>query len=84
MKNIIIPAIAITVAFTACNSNNEKKQDTKPKQENTPAEQVYACPMHPEVTGKKGDKCPKCGMELSVPVSKPSSSTHSDTRASIV
>jgi hypothetical protein len=24
----------------------------------------YACPMHPEITGKKGDKCPKCGMEL--------------------
>jgi hypothetical protein len=23
---------------------------------------VYACPMHPEVKGKKGDKCPKCGM----------------------
>ncbi|MBI2794503.1 MAG: hypothetical protein HYX66_07640 [Ignavibacteria bacterium] len=23
---------------------------------------VYACPMHPEEKGKKGDKCPKCGM----------------------
>ncbi|QSX29954.1 heavy metal-binding domain-containing protein [Shewanella cyperi] len=27
-------------------------------------EQVYACPMHPEVTGKAGDTCPKCGMNL--------------------
>ncbi len=27
-------------------------------------EQVYSCPMHPEITGNKGDKCPKCGMEL--------------------
>ncbi|MEO7990401.1 MAG: heavy metal-binding domain-containing protein [Chryseolinea sp.] len=25
---------------------------------------VYACSMHPEVTGKKGDKCSKCGMAL--------------------
>ncbi|SHG23535.1 hypothetical protein SAMN05444396_106159 [Flavobacterium segetis] len=24
----------------------------------------YSCPMHPEVIGSKGDKCPKCGMEL--------------------
>lgn len=25
---------------------------------------AYACPMHPEVTGKEGDKCSKCGMKL--------------------
>lgn len=25
---------------------------------------VYACPMHPEVTGKEGDECSKCGMKL--------------------
>jgi Heavy metal binding domain len=24
----------------------------------------YACPMHPEVTGKEGDNCPKCQMKL--------------------
>ncbi|HYH14993.1 MAG TPA: heavy metal-binding domain-containing protein [Flavisolibacter sp.] len=27
-------------------------------------EHSYTCPMHPEVTGKAGDKCPKCGMAL--------------------
>lgn len=27
-------------------------------------EHVYACPMHPEVTGKEGDSCSKCGMKL--------------------
>lgn len=32
--------------------------------EHTDKESVYACPMHPEVTGKHGDKCPKCGMDL--------------------
>ena len=30
---------------------------------------AYACPMHPEVTGNKGGKCPKCGMALT-PVNK--------------
>lgn len=30
---------------------------------------AYACPMHPEVTGKEGDKCSKCGMKLE-PVKK--------------
>lgn len=24
----------------------------------------YICPMHPEVLGSKGDKCPKCKMDL--------------------
>jgi FtsP/CotA-like multicopper oxidase with cupredoxin domain len=27
-------------------------------------EVVYVCPMHPEVTGDKPDRCPKCGMKL--------------------
>ena len=28
------------------------------------AEVVYVCPMHPEVTSDKPDRCPKCGMKL--------------------
>lgn len=31
-------------------------------------EELYACPMHPEVKGKKGEKCSKCGMDLTEPV----------------
>lgn len=31
---------------------------------------MYACPMHPEVMGKKGDKCIKCGMKLTEDVKK--------------
>ncbi len=33
-------------------------------EKNKPAEQVYICPMHPHIHGKKGDKCPICGMDL--------------------
>lgn len=29
---------------------------------------MYSCPMHPEVQGKSTDKCPKCGMDLTVEV----------------
>ncbi|CAM4087436.1 heavy metal-binding domain-containing protein [Flavobacterium weaverense] len=35
--------------------NSDKKMDTNIS---------YSCPMHPEVIGSKGDKCPKCGMDL--------------------
>lgn len=34
------------------------------------AEQLYACSMHPEVQGKKDEKCSKCGMALTEPVTK--------------
>lgn len=30
----------------------------------TAGEQVYDCPMHPEVVGDKPGSCPKCGMDL--------------------
>lgn len=31
-------------------------------------EKMYACPMHPEIIGKKNEKCSICGMELTQPV----------------
>lgn len=31
-------------------------------------DEIYACPMHPEVQGKLNDKCYKCGMKLTEPV----------------
>jgi len=29
-----------------------------------PAEELYICPMHPHIHGKRGDRCPICGMDL--------------------
>ena len=79
MKNVIL-AFAIVVTVIACNANTDKSKETKTEKESMPAAQMYACSMHPEVTGNKGDKCPKCGMGLSVPVKNAGSSTgNSDT-----
>jgi hypothetical protein len=69
MKNIIISTAVAVIAFTACNNSNNKSADvTNTKNDSAAAksvtDQLYACSMHPEITGKKGDKCSKCGMEL--------------------
>ena len=69
MKNIITSLALIAITFTACNSGNNKSTDVQTTNKDsvtstTNAGQVYACPMHPEITGKKGEACSKCGMEL--------------------
>lgn len=76
MKNVILYALASAFVFIACNSNTDKTKETKEKETKTETvrpgpEQMYACSMHPEVTGKKAEKCHKCGMELTVPVKNP-------------
>ena len=80
MKNVILSALAMAFVFVACNSNSEKTKEatsketttidttTKPAIMTPVAEQLYACSMHPEVIGKKDEKCSKCGMKLTVPV----------------
>ena len=44
----------------------EAAKATKPTNAPGPAEAsaLYVCPMHPEVTSDKPEKCPKCGMTL--------------------
>jgi hypothetical protein len=39
---------------------------------------VYACPMHPDITGEEGARCPKCKMKL-MPV--PAARTPTDSHA---
>lgn len=36
---------------------------------------THACPMNPAITGKKGDTCPKCGMNLE-PIQQAKADTH--------
>ncbi len=39
---------------------------------------IYACPMHPEITGNKGDNCSICNMSLEIKEAADDSDDHSD------
>lgn len=56
-SKVLLPILLLLGGFLlapACKSSkNSGKTDTS-----------YTCPMHPEITGKKGDHCPKCHMAL--------------------
>src|SRR5688572_27651572 len=58
------------VAFIPAQAQNEKPNPgaktsaTQRVPQHKQAKQVYSCPMHPNVKGKRGSKCPKCGMKL--------------------
>ncbi len=60
MKKIIIVIALASIAIAACNNNSKQSETTITDNPN----QLYACSMHPEVTGKKDSACSKCGMKL--------------------
>lgn len=67
--------IAFNLILLACGNADPATVRTAADKDSTQAtapatEAAYACPMHPEVTGKKGDTCPKCGMDLE-PINQP-------------
>lgn len=63
MKKIILLAVLFGLVMVSC--KQEAKQDTDGVAVESSAEQ-FACPMHPEITGIKGDVCTECGMNLEV------------------
>jgi hypothetical protein len=57
--------ISSSIMFAACSGNASSANDiSDTAQAEAGHVHTYACPMHPEVTGKEGDTCPKCGMKL--------------------
>lgn len=59
-KTMLIAGIVVS-GFLIANCGKKKEAD----HQHTEAEHTtYACPMHPEITGKEGDTCSKCGMKL--------------------
>ena len=82
MKNIMFSAIVMAFVLVSCNQKN-KVTKTTPTEESATSSQLYSCSMHPEVTGKKGEKCSKCGMELAELVKVPSEKV-SETSAQLV
>ena len=63
MKNIILSSLVLAFLLTSCGTktNETKTAETVVVSDSA---KTHACPMHPEITGKKGDKCSECGMEL--------------------
>ncbi|WP_211196201.1 heavy metal-binding domain-containing protein [Flavobacterium sp. H122] len=83
MKKLIFTATLMVLVFVSCNNKNKESETLNSEMKNQDStmvdqkfqtenheSQMYACPMHPEVQGKKGDTCSKCGMELTKPVVK--------------
>ncbi len=65
LKQIFLSATILTL-LASCNNDAKVTSNTKDSTSTTGDghEHTYACPMHPEVTGKEGETCPKCGMKL--------------------
>ncbi len=71
MKKSIAIITVLVAGFLAgsglimsCDSKHKHSEGEEQGQKMDSTAVVYACPMHPEVTGKEGDKCNKCGMKL--------------------
>lgn len=62
-KTILICSVIASAFLLSCNNSQSKNLDMENHQ-HSHSDNNYACPMHPEVTGEKGDKCSKCGMNL--------------------
>lgn len=80
MKNIILSTLTTAILLVSCNQKSKEAVPTTSESKET-ISQLYACSMHPEVTGKKGDTCSKCGMELTEPVKQAASQTDKETLA---
>ena len=63
MKKIILSSLLLAIVMLSCNQKN-KEEKVPEGQVVVKTEAGYSCPMHPEITGKKGDVCKECGMEL--------------------
>lgn len=64
MRNSLKIAFAASIfslgmIFTSCENQTKATEEGMHHHEAT--EEIYYCPMHPEVTGKEGDECDKCG-----------------------
>ncbi|MFY7938276.1 MAG: DUF3347 domain-containing protein [Flavobacterium sp.] len=71
MKTLFLTAI-LAITLVSCNHKTKETENKTSLNSN----EIFACSIHPEVTGKKGEDCSKCGMELTEPVAQ--SENHND------
>lgn len=77
---LMVGLLASSTVFTRCsNTKSEQQEEVKDhahEEDDASDELVYACPMHPEITGKDGDACSKCGMKLELADTADSTDVH--------
>jgi hypothetical protein len=66
MNKLFLTVMVMAMVAVSCKKN--EKSGTIKSESTQSSAQLYACPMHPEVSGKKGEACSECGMELTEPV----------------
>ena len=59
----IVIVSLITLNLQSCNNTQDVNTESETIQIEDES-QVYACPMHPEIMGKKSEQCSICGMDL--------------------
>ncbi|HTG65580.1 MAG TPA: DUF3347 domain-containing protein [Flavobacterium sp.] len=64
MRKIILSSVLLAVVLLSCNQKNKEAEKNATEQTITQGDEKYSCSMHPEETGKKGDTCKQCGMDL--------------------
>lgn len=72
--SILLSSLFPALFFAGCNSTNIQPSNAE-NQQHSHTGINYACPMHPEVVGEKGDACPKCGMELKLAIKERTTKT---------
>lgn len=69
---MVMFAAVFTYVVTGCTQPKSETVNTQSNADTTQqgamemdtASMAYSCPMHPDMKGKKGDKCSKCDMML--------------------
>jgi Cu(I)/Ag(I) efflux system membrane fusion protein len=62
MQKIYLAFAVLLLALAACNDRPARTAATQPAAQ--PAEDIYTCPMHPQVKEHHPGNCPICGMTL--------------------
>jgi hypothetical protein len=88
-KSILTIAILVSALFvssvlvTSCGSKKEQATEedhhhigSDSTEHHDEMAMTYACPMHPEITGKEGELCSKCGMKLELAKDADSTKMH--------
>ncbi len=88
-KSILTIAILVSAFFvssvlvTSCGSKKEQATEedhhhmgNDSTEHHDEMAMTYACPMHPEITGKEGESCSKCGMKLELVKNADSTKMH--------